>query len=139
MLEIQQAVYVQSAVSLDKLPAPVKPEYAFVGRSNVGKSSLINALCGMKKLAITSSKPGRTQAINHFLINNSWYIVDLPGYGYAKTSKKSREKWLRMIRNYLKNRENLVAVFVELNLRDFSGWICGCFSTDRCACSRDGQ
>ena len=87
-MEIHQATYLQSAQKMEDLPKPNLPEYAFAGRSNVGKSSLINMLCIRNKLAITSSKPGRTQAINHFIINESWYLVDLPGYGFAKVSKK---------------------------------------------------
>lgn len=107
----------QSAQKMEDLPKPNLPEYAFAGRSNVGKSSLINMLCIRNKLAITSSKPGRTQAINHFIINESWYLVDLPGYGFAKVSKKSREQWIRMIRRYLRERTNLVSVFALVDIR----------------------
>ena len=116
-MEIHQATYLQSALKMVDLPKPLLPEYAFAGRSNVGKSSLINMLCNRSKLAITSSKPGRTQAINHFIINDSWYLVDLPGYGFAKVSKKSREQWLKMIRRYLRERTNLVSVFALIDIR----------------------
>ena len=93
------------------------PEYAFIGRSNVGKSSLINMLTGIKGLAKTSEKPGKTQLINHFLINGDWYLVDLPGYGYARTSKSSRERWQKMIVDYILKREQLVNVFVLVDSR----------------------
>lgn len=116
-MEINEAEYIQSASQLKDLPKPILPEYAFAGRSNVGKSSLINMICDRRKLAITSSKPGRTQAINHFLINKSWYLVDLPGYGFAKVSKKQRESWQKMIKRYLTGRKNLVAVFVLVDMR----------------------
>ena len=116
-MEIHQATYLQSAQKMVDLPKPLLPEYAFTGRSNAGKSSLINMLCNRNKLAITSSKPGRTQAINHFLINESWYLVDLPGYGFAKVSKKSREQWIKMIRRYLRERTNLVSVFAMVDIR----------------------
>lgn len=98
-------------------PEPNKPEYAFIGRSNVGKSSLINMLTGHSKLAKTSSTPGKTQLINHFVINNNWFLVDLPGYGYARVSKTSREKWSKFISGYLKNRKNLMCVFVLVDAR----------------------
>ena len=98
-------------------PKPAMPEYAFIGRSNVGKSSLINMLCDNKGLAKTSSTPGKTQLINHFLINDNWLLCDLPGYGYAKVSKTDRENWRKMIRQYLFNRENLMNVFVLLDSR----------------------
>jgi len=116
-MDINRAKYLQSATSLDALPKPTLPEYAFSGRSNVGKSSLINMLCGQSKLAITSSKPGRTQAINHFIIDDKWYLVDLPGYGYAKVSKKEREFWVRMKKRYIKERENLVTLFLLIDIR----------------------
>ena len=96
---------------------PDKPEYAFIGRSNVGKSSLINMLTNQSKLAKTSNTPGKTQLINHFLINNSFYIVDLPGYGFAKVSQVQRVKWEKMIENYLKQRLSLVTVFVLIDSR----------------------
>ena len=106
-----------SNTKVELCPAPDKPEYAFIGRSNVGKSSLINMLTSQKGLAKTSSSPGKTQLINHFLINNRWYLVDLPGYGYAKVSKESREKWRRMINFYFQKRENLTCVFVLIDSR----------------------
>lgn len=93
------------------------PEFAFIGRSNVGKSSLINMLCQRRKLAKISVRPGKTQLINHFLINKEWYLVDLPGYGYAKVSKKSRAEWQRMINGYLYNRINLLCTFILIDLR----------------------
>ncbi len=106
-----------SNTKVEACPTPDKPEYAFIGRSNVGKSSLINMLTEQKKLAKTSSQPGKTQLINHFLINNEWYLVDLPGYGYAKVSKSSREEWRRMINFYFQKRENLTCVFVLVDAR----------------------
>ena len=99
------------------LPVANMPEYAFIGRSNVGKSSLINMLVNQHGLAKTSQKPGKTQLINHFLINEAWYIVDLPGYGYAKVSKNSRESWEKFIRNYITKRESLQCVFVLIDSR----------------------
>ncbi|GAB3828920.1 ribosome biogenesis GTP-binding protein YihA/YsxC [Pontibacter rugosus] len=102
---------------VEACPTPDKPEYAFIGRSNVGKSSLINMLTQQKGLAKTSGQPGKTQLINHFLINNEWYLVDLPGYGYAKVSKSSREDWRRMINFYMQKRENLTCVFVLIDSR----------------------
>ena len=116
-MDINRAKYLQSATALDALPKSNIPEYAFSGRSNVGKSSLINMICGQKKLAITSSKPGRTQTINHFLIDDTWYLVDLPGYGYAKVSKKEREFWLRMKKRYIQERKNLVTLFLLIDIR----------------------
>jgi GTP-binding protein len=98
-------------------PNDTKPEYAFIGRSNVGKSSLINMLCRNKKLAKTSSTPGKTLLINHFIINNEWYLVDLPGYGYAKRSKKEIERLDQMIRGYILQRQQLVNVFVLVDIR----------------------
>ncbi|TGE04153.1 ribosome biogenesis GTP-binding protein YihA/YsxC [Hymenobacter fodinae] len=114
---IREAKFLMSNSRVEQCPAPTMPEYAFIGRSNVGKSSLINMLTGQKGLAKTSSLPGKTQLINHFLINNEWYLVDLPGYGYAKVSKESRVKWGRMINYYLHKRENLACVFVLLDAR----------------------
>src|SRR3954469_9231347 len=113
---IKQAEYVISSPSVEKTPKPDKPEYAFIGRSNVGKSSLINMLCN-KDLAKTSSSPGKTKLINHFIINNEWYMVDLPGYGYAKTAQLQRRQWEKMIENYLRKRENLINVFVLIDSR----------------------
>ncbi|MEJ8804206.1 ribosome biogenesis GTP-binding protein YihA/YsxC [Pontibacter sp. H249] len=116
-MDIKEAKFLMSNTKVELCPAPDKPEYAFIGRSNVGKSSLINMLTGQKGLAKTSSSPGKTQLINHFLINDRWYLVDLPGYGYAKVSKKSREEWRRMINFYLQKRENLTCVFVLIDSR----------------------
>jgi ribosome biogenesis GTP-binding protein YsxC/EngB len=114
---IKSATFLQSVVDWRKCPVPDLPEYAFIGRSNVGKSSLINMLVNNRKLAKTSSKPGKTQTINHFLINKDWYLVDLPGYGYASISKAMREKWQKMIDDYLTKRENLQLVFVLIDSR----------------------
>ncbi|MDD4373410.1 MAG: ribosome biogenesis GTP-binding protein YihA/YsxC [Bacteroidales bacterium] len=114
---IQQARFLQSNTKINKLPDAVYPEYAFIGRSNVGKSSLINMLTGKKQLAKISSKPGKTITINHFLIDESWYLVDLPGYGFAKRSKEAREKWAVMLRQYLRQRTNLVCLFLLVDSR----------------------
>lgn len=114
---VKSAEYVQSVTDWKKCPSPTLPEYAFIGRSNVGKSSLINMLVRNNKLAKTSSKPGKTQTINHFLINKDWYLVDLPGYGYASISKTMRERWQKMINDYLVCRENLQLVFVLVDSR----------------------
>ncbi|MBS1663200.1 MAG: YihA family ribosome biogenesis GTP-binding protein [Bacteroidetes bacterium] len=116
-MDILSSVYVVSSPDYTKCPAPDRPEYAFIGRSNVGKSSLINMLMSNEKLAKTSGTPGKTQLINHFSINNNWYIVDLPGYGFAKVSQSQRKKWERMIEDYLRKRENLVNVFVLIDSR----------------------
>lgn len=116
-MEIKQAEYLQSEVDWKKCPAPTMPEFAFIGRSNVGKSSLINMLTRNGSLAKTSSKPGKTQTINHFLIDKSWYLVDLPGYGYAGVSKTLREKWTGMIDQYFIQRPNLQLVFVLVDSR----------------------
>lgn len=113
----EQATYLISSPTYDQCPKPDRFEIAFIGRSNVGKSSLINMLAGRKNLAKTSGKPGKTQMINHFLIDDSWYLVDLPGYGYAKTSKSNREAWAEMIDDYLVNRKNLQIVFVLIDSR----------------------
>jgi GTP-binding protein len=115
--QIHTAEFVCSNTDYKKCPATNKPEYAFIGRSNVGKSSLINMLTGRKGLAKTSSTPGKTQLINHFIIDGNWYLVDLPGYGYAKVSKKERAKWESFISNYLLKRENLMCVFVLIDSR----------------------
>ncbi|HSI90269.1 MAG TPA: ribosome biogenesis GTP-binding protein YihA/YsxC [Adhaeribacter sp.] len=114
---IKDARFISSNTQVDKCPETDLPEYAFIGRSNVGKSSLINMLTNRNKLAKTSSFPGKTQLINHFLINEAWYIVDLPGYGWAKVSKDSREQWAKMIKAYLRLRQNLVCVFVLIDSR----------------------
>ncbi|MCF0049644.1 ribosome biogenesis GTP-binding protein YihA/YsxC [Dyadobacter sp. LJ53] len=116
-MKVQEARYVMSNSDYQKCPDPVLPEYAFIGRSNVGKSSLINMLTGKKGLAKTSQQPGKTQLINHYFINESWYLVDLPGYGYAKVSKVEREKWEKMIGDYLHKRENLICTFVLIDIR----------------------
>jgi GTP-binding protein len=116
-MEISQASFVISNTDYRKCPPPFKPEFAFIGRSNVGKSSLINMLCQRKNLARISVKPGKTQLINHFLIDESWYLVDLPGYGYAKVSKTERAKWQEMIDGYLLNRINLMCTFLLIDLR----------------------
>lgn len=116
-MKINSAVYISSGVRLAQFPLPDKPEYAFIGRSNVGKSSLINMLCGIQGLARISARPGKTQVINHYLVNNNWYLVDLPGYGYAKVSKEKRAEFDRMISNYIMKRENLLCVFVLVDSR----------------------
>ena len=114
---IKSAQFVVSNTDVKKCPQPTLPEYAFIGRSNVGKSSLINMLTSRTNLAKVSGKPGKTQLINHFLINNSWYLVDLPGYGYAKVSKSKRQEFSQFIKNYLLNRQNLMCLFVLLDSR----------------------
>ena len=116
-MEIKTAEFTLSAPMVSMCPQDTKPEYAFIGRSNVGKSSLINMLTNNKKLAKTSSTPGKTLLINHFLINREWYLVDLPGYGYAKRSKKEVDKLDQMIRGYILQREQLVNVFVLVDIR----------------------
>jgi len=116
-MQITKAEFVISNTDVKKCPKTHFPEFAFIGRSNVGKSSLINMLCGKKDLALTSSKPGKTQLINHFLINDSWYLVDLPGYGYAKVARSSREQWEAFIADYILERKNLVCVFVLIDSR----------------------
>lgn len=127
LMHIKKAEYLISSPSFEKCPAPDRPEYAFIGRSNVGKSSLINMLCDNEKLAKTSNSPGKTQMINHFEIKSvakpgehtetKWYLVDLPGYGFAKISQTSRRRWEQMIENYLRKRENLVNTFVLIDSR----------------------
>ncbi len=126
-MHITKATYLISSPSFEKCPVADKPEYAFIGRSNVGKSSLINTLCNNDKLAKTSNSPGKTQMINHFEITSTrkagefnetkWYLVDLPGYGFAKISQSSRRRWEQMIENYLRKRENLTNVFVLIDSR----------------------
>ena len=116
-MEIKNARFVISAPTTAKCPQDNKPEYAFIGRSNVGKSSLINMLCNHKGLAKTSATPGKTLLINHFIINGEWYLVDLPGYGYAKRSKSVQEQLQRMISSYILQREQLVNVFVLVDIR----------------------
>lgn len=127
---IHSADFLMSNTDPARCPIPDKPEFAFIGRSNVGKSSLINMLLGRKNLAKTSSTPGKTRLINHFIVNEEWYLVDLPGYGYARISKKEREKWEGMIRTYFRRRENLVNTFILIDSRiepkmadiDFINW-----------------
>jgi GTP-binding protein len=128
---IKSANFLMSNTRFDFLPDGNIPEYAFIGRSNVGKSSLINMLVQRNGLAKTSSVPGKTVAINHFIVNNAWYLVDLPGYGYAQHSKKTREQWRVMINNYIMRRRNLVCTFVLVDARiepqnndlGFMGWL----------------
>lgn len=130
-MEIKTSEYLVSAPDVGHCPNDTKPEYAFIGRSNVGKSSLINMLCNHKGLAKTSSTPGKTLLINHFIINKEWYIVDLPGYGYAKRSKTMQARLEQMIRGYILQRKQLVNVFVLVDLRhdamkidrDFIDWL----------------
>lgn len=116
-MEIKKAEFTLSAPNVQMCPKDSQPEYAFIGRSNVGKSSLINMLCNNKKLAKTSATPGKTLLINHFIINREWYLVDLPGYGYAKRSKTEVKKLDQMIRGYILQREQLVNVFVLVDIR----------------------
>lgn len=117
-MKITSAIFLISNTDYKKCPNDAIPDFAFIGRSNVGKSSLINMLCNHKNLAKTSSKPGKTQLINHFSINEKqWYLVDLPGYGYARTAKSNREKWEGMIVDYLTKREKLYCVFVLIDSR----------------------
>ena len=114
---IHTATFVKSSPTLKDCPETTLPEFGFIGRSNVGKSSLINMITGHSKLAKISSEPGKTRSINHFLINESWYLVDLPGYGYAKVPVKMRDKWVEATRNYIIKRENLMALFVLIDSR----------------------
>jgi len=114
---IHSATFIKSSPTIKECPTPIKPEFGFIGRSNVGKSSLINMLTGWSKLAKTSVQPGKTRTINHFFVNDSWYLVDLPGYGYAKVPVKLREKWVRATEEYILKRENLVSLFVLLDTR----------------------
>lgn len=114
---IKTAEFIMSNSDVDKCPKDVLPEYAFIGRSNVGKSSLINMLTNHKNLAKTSGRPGKTQLINHFLINKNWFLVDLPGYGYARVSKTSKKKFQRFITDYFEQRQQLVLAFVLVDIR----------------------
>jgi GTP-binding protein len=114
---IHSAKFVKSSPSLKECPASTKAEFGFIGRSNVGKSSLINMLTGRSKLARTSVQPGKTRTINHYLINDSWYLVDLPGYGYARVPRGQREKWMKQTENYILKRDNLICLFVLLDSR----------------------
>jgi GTP-binding protein len=128
---IKEAKFVISSTNIEKCPKTKMPEYAFIGRSNVGKSSLINMLTNHKGLAKTSGKPGKTRLINHFIINNEWYMVDLPGYGFAQVSMVDKKKWEIFVRKYLTERENLFCVFVLIDIRlepqkidlDFMEWL----------------
>jgi GTP-binding protein len=128
---IKSAEFVVSNTDPGQCPVTEQPEFAFIGRSNVGKSSLINMLMDRKNLAKTSSEPGKTRLINHFIVNNQWYLVDLPGYGYAKVLRSSREKWIDFIRKYILERVNLYCVMVLLDIRlepqqndlDFMNWL----------------
>ena len=130
-MEVKNAAFVLSAPTLSMCPRDTKPEYAFIGRSNVGKSSLINMLCHHKGLAKTSSTPGKTLLINHFIINKEWYLVDLPGYGFAKRSKNEVQRLDQMIRGYILGREQLVNTFVLVDIRlepqaidlEFMNWL----------------
>ena len=114
---IRSASFVTSSAKISQLPAPDRPEFAFIGRSNVGKSSLINMIVSRKGLAKISGSPGKTQTINHFIINDSWYLVDLPGYGYARVSHKMREQWDKLFTSYITMRENLILLFVLIDAR----------------------
>lgn len=116
-MKITSATYIGSKASVSQCPNSNLPEYAFIGRSNVGKSSLINALTDRRNLALTSSTPGKTMCINHFIINEEWYLVDLPGYGYAQRGKKEMEKLKNMINGYVLNREQLTCLFVLIDIR----------------------
>tara|TARA_B110000008_G_scaffold135756_1_gene137794 strand:- start:951 stop:1547 length:597 start_codon:yes stop_codon:yes gene_type:complete len=130
-MQIVSSEFLISNSSVDKCPCNALYDYAFIGRSNVGKSSLINAICNKKALAKTSSRPGKTQLINHFLINNSWHLVDLPGYGYARTSKVKKKRFQKFIVDYFNNRKQLISAFVLIDIRhdpqpidlDFMFWL----------------
>lgn len=116
-MPIRSATFVMSNTDVQKCPQGTLPEYAFIGRSNVGKSSLINALCNQKHLAKTSARPGKTQLINHFLINNTWHLVDLPGYGYARVSKSQKKTFQKFITQYFKQRKQLICAFILIDIR----------------------
>ena len=130
-MQIKSAQFVVSNSDVSKCPKDLLPEYAFIGRSNVGKSSLINMLTNQKNLAKTSGKPGKTQLINHFLINKNWYLVDLPGYGYAKVSKNVKRTFQKFITAYFSKREQLLSAFILVDIRhvpqqidlDFMNWL----------------
>ncbi|MDB4754841.1 ribosome biogenesis GTP-binding protein YihA/YsxC [bacterium] len=130
-MKITTATFLKSSAEADKCPKPDKPEYAFIGRSNVGKSSLINMMTNKKALAKISSRPGKTQLINHFTINEEWFMVDLPGYGFAKVSKKDKDKWVGFTNEYLLDRKNLMTLFVLIDSRhepqkidlEFMAWL----------------
>lgn len=122
-MKISEAKFVGSSTRVSGKPKRRLPEFAFIGRSNVGKSSLINMLCANKKLAMTSATPGKTKLVNHFLINDSWYLVDLPGYGYAKAGKKGQDEIAEVIRNFIRESEDLVLLFVLIDSRHDIGKI----------------
>lgn len=122
-MKISDARFVSSSTRVQQKPKQRLPEFAFIGRSNVGKSSLINMLCGNSKLAMTSSTPGKTKLVNHFIINDRWYLVDLPGYGYAKMNQKGREELAAVIRDYIFNSEEMVMLFVLIDSRHDIGKI----------------
>ncbi|MBO7118039.1 MAG: YihA family ribosome biogenesis GTP-binding protein [Bacteroidales bacterium] len=116
-MKISQAIYAGSSTRVSRKPGRKLPEFAFIGRSNVGKSSLINMLCGKSRLALTSATPGKTKVVNHFLVNDKWYLVDLPGYGYAKMSNKGREELTAVISDYILNSQEMVMLFVLVDSR----------------------
>lgn len=116
-MKISQAIYAGSSTRVSRKPGRKLPEFAFIGRSNVGKSSLINMLCGKSKLALTSATPGKTKVVNHFLVNDKWYLVDLPGYGYAKMSNKGKEELTAVISDYILNSQEMVMLFVLVDSR----------------------
>ena len=116
-MKISEAVFAGSSTRISQKPRRSLPEFAFIGRSNVGKSSLINSLCGNRKLAMTSATPGKTKVVNHFLINDSWYLVDLPGYGYARMGQKGRDELAAVIRDYILNSQEMVLLFVLIDSR----------------------
>ena len=122
-MKITEALFSGSSTRISEKPKQKFPEFAFIGRSNVGKSSLINMLCGKKNLAMTSSKPGKTRLVNHFLINRQWYLVDLPGYGYAKMSATGKQKLEQVIRNYINLSQEMVMLFVLIDSRHDIGQI----------------
>ena len=122
-MKISEAVFAGSSTRISQKPKRKLPEFAFIGRSNVGKSSLINSLCGNRKLAMTSSTPGKTKVVNHFLINDSWYLVDLPGYGYAKVGQKGREELAAVIKDYILNSKEMALLFVLIDSRHDIGRI----------------
>jgi GTP-binding protein len=133
-MPVKTAEFIISNTQVERCPVPDKPEYAFIGRSNVGKSSLINRYTGRNNLAKTSGRPGKTQLINHFLIDKAWYLTDLPGYGYAKVSKTARQKFQKIIEDYILKRQNLVNLFVLIDSRhepqqidlEFMEWLGEC-------------
>lgn len=129
-MKISEAIFAGSSTRVQGKPKRKLPEFAFIGRSNVGKSSLINMLCNNKKLAMTSSTPGKTKVVNHFLVNDSWYLVDLPGYGYAKMNQKGKDELQAVVRDYIFNSEDLVLLFVLIDSRHDIGAVDIDFLTD---------